>query len=51
MKIEVHPLTNDPNAAWRELSKGQRVIKINMKPPNPEIPDNKIRVGKAKNII
>lgn len=44
MTLEVHRLTNDPTAAWREISKAQRVIKITMKPPNPEIPKNKVRV-------
>lgn len=44
MKVEVHQLTNDPTSAWREISKGQRVIKITMKPPGPEIPTNKVRV-------
>lgn len=44
MTIDVHELTNDPTAAWREISKAQRVIKITMKSPNPEIPKNKVRV-------
>lgn len=44
MKLQVHQLTNDPTSAWREISKQQRVIKITMKPPNPEIPNNKVRV-------
>lgn len=44
MKIEVHPLTRDPTAAWREISRTQRVIKITMKPPDIEIPENKVRI-------
>lgn len=44
MLVEVHELTNNPTEAWREISKTQRVIKVTMKPPNPEIPDNKIRI-------
>lgn len=44
MTIDVHHLTNDPTAAWQEISKKQRVIKITMKPPNPEVPQNKLRV-------
>lgn len=44
MKIDVHPLTNDPTAAWEELKKVQRVIKITMKPPKNEIPEDKVRV-------
>lgn len=44
MTIEVHQLTNDPTAAWRQISQSQRVIKITMKPPNPLVPDNKVRI-------
>lgn len=44
MTIEVHELTHDPTAAWREIVKTQRVIKITMKQPNSEIPSNKVRV-------
>lgn len=44
MTIEVHQLTHDPTAAWREIVKTQRVIKITMKPPGSEIPGNKVRV-------
>lgn len=44
MKIDVHPLTNDPTKAWREISQSQRVIKVTMKPPAPEIPPNKVRI-------
>lgn len=44
MTLEVNQLTNDPTAAWREMCKTQRVIKITMKPPNPEVPKNKVRV-------
>lgn len=44
MTIEVHQLTHDPTAAWREIVKTQRVIKITMKPPGSEIPSNKVRV-------
>lgn len=45
MKIDVHPLTNDPTAAWKEISQFQRVIKVTMKPPaSNEIPKNKVRV-------
>lgn len=44
MTIEVHQLTNDPTAAWRQISQSQRVIKITMKPPNPAIPDKKVRI-------
>ncbi|KAK1123933.1 hypothetical protein K0M31_006963 [Melipona bicolor] len=44
MKIEIHPLTNNPTAAWRELSEQQKVIKINTKLPTTEAPDDKLRI-------
>lgn len=44
MSIELDPLTKNPTAAWKELSKRQRVIKVTMKPPKPEVPENKIRI-------
>lgn len=44
MTIEVNQLTNDPTAAWREMAKTQRVIKITMKLPNPDVPKNKVRI-------
>lgn len=46
MPIEVHQLSEDPTAAWKAISteKTQRVIKIAMRSPNAEIPDNKVRI-------
>lgn len=46
MPIEVHQLSHDPSAAWKSLSteKSQRVIKIAMRPPNTDIPNNKVRI-------
>uniref|UniRef100_A0A336LFB0 CSON010335 protein n=1 Tax=Culicoides sonorensis TaxID=179676 RepID=A0A336LFB0_CULSO len=44
MIIDIHPLTQNPTAAWEELKKTQRVIKITMKPPKEEIPQDKVRV-------
>lgn len=43
MKIEIHPLTDNPTAAWRELSQQQKVIKINVKLPTTEAPSNKVK--------
>lgn len=43
MKIEIHPLTNNPTAAWRELSEQQKVIKINVKIPTTEAPNDKVK--------
>lgn len=43
MKIEVHPLSNNPTAAWAELSKNQKLYKINVSPPNAPVADDKVR--------
>lgn len=46
MSIEVHRLSHDPTAAWQAMCKEQkqRVIKIAMRSPNTDIPDNKVRI-------
>ncbi len=44
MQVEVHELTNDPNAAWEKLSKTQCFKKVTMKPPERETPKNKVRI-------
>lgn len=43
MKIDIHPLTNNPTAAWRELSQQQKVIKINTKHPTTEAANDKVK--------
>lgn len=43
MMIEIHPLTNNPTAAWHELSQQQKVIKINTKLPTTEAPNDKVK--------
>uniref|UniRef100_A0A034WLQ4 Metallophosphoesterase domain-containing protein 1 n=2 Tax=Bactrocera dorsalis TaxID=27457 RepID=A0A034WLQ4_BACDO len=42
--ISVHPLTNNPTAAWNEISKTQRVIKVSMSKIVKQKDPNKIRV-------
>jgi len=44
MKIEIHPLTADPTAAWRELSQHQKVANITVKLPTTEAPSDKVRL-------
>lgn len=44
MEVGVHPLSNNPTAAWKEISRSQRVIKVTMKPPQTTVPFNKIRI-------
>jgi len=43
MKIEVHHLSDNPTAAWNELSKIQKVIKVKVTPPKSNVPDDKVR--------
>ncbi|KAL1456244.1 hypothetical protein WDU94_000989 [Cyamophila willieti] len=40
----IHPLTQNPTAAWKELSTSQRVIKINVTPPKNVVDPSKVRV-------
>lgn len=42
MKISVHPLTANPFAAWQELSKQQKVMKIILKTPTTDTPCDKV---------
>lgn len=44
MSIEVHPLTQNPTAAWKELSKTQKVVKINVPPPKNDVPENMVSI-------
>ncbi|PSN41933.1 Metallophosphoesterase domain-containing protein 1 [Blattella germanica] len=44
MKIEVHHLTKNPTAAWNELSKIQKVIKVQVSPPKSNAADDKVRI-------
>ncbi|CAH1108078.1 unnamed protein product [Psylliodes chrysocephalus] len=41
--ISVHPLTNDPTAAWKVISKQQKVIKLNVKIPSKPVESDKLR--------
>ncbi|XP_050300876.1 UPF0046 protein T07D4.2 [Anthonomus grandis grandis] len=41
--IPIHPLTESPTAAWKEISKTQKIIKINYKPPHTEVQPDKLR--------
>ncbi|XP_049961164.1 metallophosphoesterase domain-containing protein 1 [Schistocerca serialis cubense] len=44
MSIPIHELSSNPTAAWKELSKNQKVIKVQTGPPKPLIPDDKVRI-------
>jgi len=43
MEIAVHPLSNNPTAAWREISNGQKVYKLNVKIPTKPVSSDKVR--------
>jgi hypothetical protein len=42
MSIPIHPLTQNPTAAWKELSGSQKVIKINVQPPKTQVDPKKV---------
>lgn len=44
MKVDIHPLTADPTAAWTEISKQQKFIKIDAKPPTSPAAQTVLRV-------
>uniref|UniRef100_A0A023F627 Putative metallophosphoesterase domain-containing protein 1-like isoform 1 n=1 Tax=Triatoma infestans TaxID=30076 RepID=A0A023F627_TRIIF len=44
MSIEVHPLTNNPTRAWRELSATQKVMKITVPTLPKSLSNDKIRI-------
>lgn len=44
MEVTVHPLSHNPTAAWNEISRSQRYIKVTMKPPQVGVAFNKARV-------
>lgn len=41
--IQIHPLTNNPTAAWKSISKDQKVFKLNVKLPKNLVDQNKVR--------
>lgn len=42
-KIFVHPLTNQPTEAWKQIFSQQKLIKVNVKPPTTPVDDKKVR--------
>lgn len=44
MSVSIHHLTKNPTSAWKELSKTQKVIKIQVTCPKSEIPSDKVRI-------
>ncbi|XP_066250499.1 metallophosphoesterase domain-containing protein 1 [Euwallacea similis] len=41
--VQIHPLTDSPTAAWKEISKTQKIIKINVKIPQKPADEKKLR--------
>lgn len=44
MRIEVHPLSDDPDQAYKEFSKTQKFVKLNVRHPTAPVAPNKVRV-------
>lgn len=42
-EIRVHRLTDNPTAAWKELSKTQKMLKLNVKVPEKLVEPDKVR--------
>lgn len=42
--MEVHHLTHNPTAAWKEISQTQKLYKLNVKPPKTPAGDDKLRI-------
>lgn len=42
-EIHVNPLSNNPTAAWREISKTQKMLKLNVKIPSKQVEPDKVR--------
>lgn len=42
-EIEVHCFSNNPTVAWKELSKSQKTLKLNVKIPSNPVDPNKVR--------
>ncbi|CAH2011797.1 unnamed protein product [Acanthoscelides obtectus] len=42
--VEVHPLTENPTAAWEEISKTHKVLPVKVKIPTASVTPNKVRI-------
>lgn len=42
-RTEIHHLTANPTAAWAEISKKQKIFKINVKLPSTPVEPDKVR--------
>lgn len=41
--INIHPLTQNPTAAWKQIAPTQKIIKLNVKIPSKPVQPNKVR--------
>ncbi|KAL7645861.1 UNVERIFIED_CONTAM: hypothetical protein RMT77_002758 [Armadillidium vulgare] len=41
--VKVHPLSNNPTSAWREIMKKEKVIRLNVKTPKTPTKENMLR--------
>ncbi|KAL1130881.1 hypothetical protein AAG570_012122 [Ranatra chinensis] len=44
MEVGIHPLTDNPTQAWKEISKFQKVIKIKVPSSSKIVPQDKVRI-------
>ena len=42
-QIAVHPLTNNPTAAWKAIGANQKLFKVNVKLPSKPVSEQQIR--------
>nr|XP_023030190.1 UPF0046 protein T07D4.2 isoform X1 [Leptinotarsa decemlineata] len=42
-EVTVHYLTNDPNTAWKEIFKSQKILKLNVRIPVKPVEQDKVR--------
>jgi hypothetical protein len=45
MSLNIHPLTNDPTSAWKQISKSQKVIRIQVKTPKTPVAKEKVNIN------
>lgn len=41
--VRVHALTENPTRAWKDISRGQKILKLNVKIPSKPVEANRVR--------
>lgn len=42
-EFSVHPLTNDPSRAWKEIASGKKILRIPVRTPQKSVEHDKVR--------